>query len=99
VSYLFDFGLLLGVNGIYVGSRPFISDFSNTYDHQESYTVINAKIEYSWNWFIFFLNLNNIFDETYSSYGVLGGFPTQRAYYPSPEFNIFAGVTMRIGNW
>jgi len=33
-----------------------------------------------------------VFDQDYSEYGVLGGFPTQRAYYPSPGIHAIAGV-------
>jgi iron complex outermembrane recepter protein len=97
VSYRFDFGLLVGLNGIYVGKRPFIGDFENAFPQQKAYTVINAKIEYAWRWVMFFVNFNNINNETYSAYGVLGSFPDERAYYPSPEFNFLAGVKARFG--
>jgi outer membrane receptor protein involved in Fe transport len=97
MGYRFDFGLLVGFDGIYVGQRFFISDFENAFEKQKAYTVVNAKLEYAWHQLMFFVNFNNIFNETYTSYGVLGLFPTERAYYPSPEFNVLAGVRARFG--
>jgi len=97
LGYRFDFGLLVGFDGIYVGQRFFISDFENAFEKQKAYTVVNAKLEYAWHQLMFFVNFNNIFNEKYTSYGVLGLFPTERAYYPSPEFNVLAGVRARFG--
>ena len=37
---------------------------------------------------------NNITDKDYSEYGVLGGWPVERAYFPSPEFNILFGLSI-----
>ncbi len=97
LGYRFDFGLLVGFDGIYVGERFFISDFENAFEKQKAYTVVNAKLEYAWHQLMFFVNFNNIFNETYTSYGVLGLFPTEPAYYPSPEFNVLAGVRAHFG--
>jgi iron complex outermembrane recepter protein len=97
IGYMFNFGLLVGFDGLYVGERFFISDFENAFEKQKAYTVVNAKLEYGWQQLMFFVNFNNIFNETYTSYGVLGLFPTEPAYYPSPEFNVLAGVRARFG--
>ena len=96
LGYAFDMGLFLGVNGLYMGSRYLISDFNNSAVKQDDYTVVNAKIKYDWRWLSFFVDLNNIFDEEYSSYGGLN-FLGEPGYYPSPEFNVLAGVTARYG--
>jgi hypothetical protein len=32
----------------------------------------------------------------YSEYGVLGGFPVERAFYPSPTFNARVGIRLPI---
>ena len=40
---------------------------------------------------------NNIFNEEYAQFGSIGGFPLERAYYPSPEFNLLAGATLELG--
>ncbi len=89
-------GFILSLNGIYIGKRPFISDFSNSYDNQKSYTVFNSKLEYQWKSLRAFLNINNLTDKEYSEYGVLGGFPVEKAYYPSPERNFLAGVSIEF---
>lgn len=85
-------GLTLALNGIYVGERYLESDYANAFEKQDHYTVFNVKVKYNWQKYTAFLDLNNIFDEKYSSYGVLSTFPVEPAFYPSPEFNFFAGL-------
>jgi iron complex outermembrane receptor protein len=85
-------GLMLALNGIYVGERYLESDFANAFQQQDSYQVVNLKAEYDWQKYTLFLDLNNIFNEKYSSYGVLSTSPVEPAYYPSPEFNLYAGL-------
>jgi len=85
-------GLTLALNGIYVGDRYLESDYANVFEKLDDYKVFNVKVEYSWLRYTAFLDLNNVFDEKYSSYGVLGTFPVEAAYYPAPEFNLFAGL-------
>lgn len=87
------YGFSVGVGGVYVGERPFISDFANAFDDQEDYFVLNTKIMYQWKKLNAFLNINNLTDEEYSEYGVLGSFPDERAYYPSPKINFLVGVS------
>jgi len=101
INYAFKWGLFLGVDAIYVGKRYLISDFENAFDKAESYTVVNAKVKYDWRWLTFFVNLNNIFDKEYSAYSGLSfnmtTFTLEPGFYPSPEFNVLAGVTARFG--
>ena len=86
-------GFYINVNGIYVGERPFVSDFANAFDEQEDYFVLNTKINYRWKNLNTFLIINNLTNEEYSEYGVLGSFPDERAYYPSPEINFLLGLS------
>jgi len=86
-------GLTLAINGIYVGERYLESDFANDFDQQDDYSVFNIKLKYAWQKYAAFLDLNNIFNEEYSSYGVLSTFPVEGAFYPSPRFNLFAGLS------
>jgi iron complex outermembrane receptor protein len=92
---IFDLGRgwTLAINGIYVGGRPFISDFANAFDDQEDYVLINTRVRYAWKHVSAFLDINNITDNEYSEYGVLGGFPVEEAFYPSPEINFLVGVS------
>ena len=89
-------GLFLVVEGIYTGTRYLISDFGNVSVKQDDYILVNAKVKYDWRWLTLFCNLNNVFDETYASYGGLNSLD-QPGYYPSPEFNLLAGVSARFG--
>ena len=99
VSGLFTLGkgVSLMVDAIYVGERPFISDFSNHFSNQEDYLVVNTKLKYKWKNITAFLNINNITDEEYSEYGALSTFPiTETAFYPSPKINFLAGVSIEL---
>jgi len=85
-----ELGLIL--NGIYVGKRFLESDFPNAFPQQDDYVVFNAKVNYNWQKFTVFLDINNIFNEEYSAYGVLATVPVEPAFYPSPERNFLLGV-------
>jgi len=96
LSGLFSFGkgFSLMVSGIYVGERPFISDFSNSFEYQEDYLVINTKLKYQRKMITAFMNINNITDEEYSEYGGISYFPiAEPGVYPSPEINFLAGIS------
>jgi len=88
--------LSLYLDCIYVGSRPFISDFSNSFDKQKDYLVFNTKITYKNKNIRAFLDINNLFNKKYSEYGVLGGFPVEKAYYPSPGRNFLIGLSVNL---
>ena len=90
---LFSLGkdFTLAINGIYIGTRPFQSDFSNDFSDQEDYFLLNAKLQYHWKYFTPFIDLKNITNEKYSEFGVIGG--GEKAFYPSPRFNFLAGVS------
>lgn len=82
------------LNGVYVGERRFISDFTNEFGKQDAYFVLNAKFIYRWKSFKAFLDLNNLTDKKYSEFGVIGGVPLERAFYPSPGRNFLAGISL-----
>ncbi|MGO9953919.1 MAG: TonB-dependent receptor [Dissulfurispiraceae bacterium] len=84
------------LNGIYVGERRFISDWSNDFSNQDAYVLLNAKFNYRWKSVKAFLNLNNLTNKKYAEYGVIGGVPLQRAYYPSPTRNFLVGLSIDI---
>ncbi|OHE61311.1 MAG: hypothetical protein A2Z47_14800 [Thermodesulfovibrio sp. RBG_19FT_COMBO_42_12] len=87
-------GLTIALNGVYVGERPFISDFCNDFSDQESYVILNSKIQYQWKSLKAFLNINNLTNNEYSEFGVLGGVPIEKAFYPSPKINFLAGFSI-----
>jgi outer membrane receptor protein involved in Fe transport len=84
------------LNGIYIGERPFISDWSNDFSNQASYFLMNAKFTYKWKSVSSFLNINNLTNKKYSEYGVIGGNPLQEAFYPSPRINFLAGLSIAL---
>jgi outer membrane receptor protein involved in Fe transport len=97
LSYDFGFGLRIGLNGQYMGKRYFVADFNNSLEEQDDYFLLNGKVKYVWRMLTFYLDLNNMLDETYSAYGVKEIDPSstpdeQKAFYPSPGFNWLAGV-------
>jgi iron complex outermembrane recepter protein len=101
VSYAFGCGLTLGLNAVYIGERFLISDFQNSFEKDDAYTVVNAKIQYAWRRLTFFADLNNIFDEAYNAYSVVGfnsaTFTDEPSFYPSPKFNALVGVKVNFG--
>ena len=82
----------IALNGIYIGERLFESDFANTFPEQDDYVVINAKFKYNRENLTVFLDINNLFDEDYSEFGVLSSGLVEEAFYPSPEINFLFGV-------
>ena len=85
-------GFTVVLNGVYVGKRPFISDFSNAFDDQESYVVLNSKVQYLWKSLTAFLDIYNLTGKKYSEFGSVSAFPAERAGYPSPKRNFLAGL-------
>ncbi len=96
VTYQISKAATAGVTGIYVGERPFVSDFANDFSKQESYLILNAKLSYRWKSVRAFVDLNNLTNKSYSEYGVLGGFPLEKAFYPSPRRNFLVGLSFDI---
>ena len=82
------------INGVYIGERPFVSDFENQFSKQEDHLIFNLKLKYGWKTFTAFLDVNNITDEEYSEYGVISLYsaPREKAFYPSPERNFLVGL-------
>jgi iron complex outermembrane receptor protein len=89
-------GFTISFNGAYIGKRPFISDFSNAFDNQKSYIVLNSRIQYQWRSLKAFLDINNVTNRKYSEFGVLGGFPVEKAFYPSPKRNFLVGLSIDL---
>ena len=82
------------LNGIYVGERPFISDFPNAFSDQASYFIMNAKLMYKWKPFNVYITVNNLTNKEYAEFGVIGGVPLEKAFYPSPTRTFLAGLSI-----
>jgi iron complex outermembrane receptor protein len=90
-QFTFGTGLVLGISGVYVGERPFVSDFTNAHSNQDAYFVANAKLTYQWQQFTMYADFNNITDTDYSEYGGID-WTGEKGFYPSPRFNFLFGV-------
>ncbi len=86
-------GLEFAADYIYVGESYAISDFENEFEKLESYYTIDLRLTYKWKMLRAFAGVNNLTDEKYTEYAVVGGFPTQTNYYPAPERNYVVGLS------
>jgi iron complex outermembrane receptor protein len=77
-----------------VGSSYLISDQANQFQKLDSYYTINARLAYTRGWLRAFFGVNNITNQEYSEYAVIGGFPLGRNFYPAPERNWVGGLDM-----
>jgi len=82
----------VGLDGSYTGERHFEGDFVGAFGDQDDFFLLNARAAYRWGRARLRLDLKNLFDQEYSDFGVLGGFPIERAFYPSPGVHAIAGV-------
>jgi iron complex outermembrane receptor protein len=88
--------LTLDLEGLFTGARHFEGDFSNQFGEQDSYVLLDAKLAYRQGRARLFVDLKNLLDEEYAEYGVLGGFPTERAFYPSAGRHAIAGIEIGL---
>ncbi|MDX1763533.1 MAG: TonB-dependent receptor, partial [bacterium] len=90
-------GVTLALTGIYIGERPFVSDFPNDFEDQDDYVVLNAKLKYEWKQLGAFVDVRNLTGNDYAEYGVIGfrpsDFALEEAFYPSPKVNVLFGVS------
>ncbi|MBF0626984.1 MAG: TonB-dependent receptor [Magnetococcales bacterium] len=82
--------------GRYIGARPFISDFSHGFGDQPGYLVLDTTVRYQWPAVTGWFQIANLTGRDYAEYGVLGGFPTERAWFPSPERRFMIGGSARF---
>ena len=85
-------GVLFNLDWTYVGKSYPISDFANSFEKLDSYNVVGAKLSYGCHNIKGYVALNNIFNEAYSEYAVIGGSPIGREFHPAPERNGAVGL-------
>jgi iron complex outermembrane receptor protein len=88
--------IAVSMDGTYVGTRLFESDYQNAFGTQDSYVVVNLKLRHKQDWGDNFIEVRNLTDREYADYGVLGGFPIERAFFPSPGINVRVGTTLKF---
>ncbi len=87
--------LVFSADYLYVGESFLISDQANRFEKLESYYTLNLRLSYTWKWLNAFVGVNNVTDQKYSEYGLIGGFGATPYYYPAPETNWVAGIEIR----
>lgn len=85
-------GLIFSTDYNYVGSSYVISDHANQFEKLGDYYTLDARLSYEWKRLKGFIGVNNMTNNEYSQYAVLGGFPTARYFYPAPERNWVVGL-------
>jgi iron complex outermembrane receptor protein len=88
-------GFKAGLNGSYVGARLFAGDFLADFGDQDAHFLLNAHIRHDGRHLSVFMDLNNLLNQDYSEYAAIGGFPVERAFYPSPKFNFRLGIAIK----
>lgn len=82
----------------YVGPSFLISDLDNQFPKLESYYTIDLRLSYTWKWINFFLGVNNLTDQKYSQYGLVGqypfGTPQQPLLYPATDRTWLGGIQL-----
>lgn len=89
-------GFTVVLNGVYVGERPFVSDFQNSFTDQKDYLVLNGRIRYQWKSLTAFFDIYNLTDKEYYEYGSVSSFPAEKAFYPSPKRHFLAGLRIDL---
>ena len=85
-------GVELAVDGSYYGSSYAVSDFENDFEKLDDFFTLDLKLSYEWKMLRTFVGVNNLTNEKYSEYAVIGGFPTETNFYPAPERNFVFGL-------
>jgi iron complex outermembrane receptor protein len=85
-------GVELAVDYSYYGSSYAVSDFENDFEKLDDYFTLDLKLSYEWGLFRTFVGVNNLTNEKYSEYAVIGSTPLQTNFYPSPERNFVFGL-------
>jgi len=87
--------LVFSADYFYVAESFLISDQANRFEKLESYYTINLRLSYAWKWLNLFAGVNNVTEQKYSEYGLIGGFTPTPYYYPAPERNWIGGIEIR----
>jgi iron complex outermembrane receptor protein len=85
-------GVELAVDGSYYGPSYAVSDFENDFEKLDDFFTLDVKLAYEWKMIRTFIGVNNLTNEKYSEYAVVGGFPTETNFYPAPERNFVFGL-------
>ena len=57
--------------------------------------MVNAKLSYTYKSLTAYVGANNIFNEKYSEYGIVGAGGLKN-FYPAPESNFYGGLRLAL---
>ncbi len=91
-------GLEIGVTGLYVSRQVLLNDESNqSYYRLQDAFLLNAQASYTWKWFRFFLQGNNLTNKSYQTFGIVSG--DTIFVMPAPGINVLGGITIQFENY
>jgi len=97
-------GLEVSLNGQYVSRQVLLNDEANqaSFRIQDAF-VLNARGSYTWKQLTWFLQLNNLTDKKYETFGILAFDPTDSTtkpfLMPAAGINVLGGLTVRFENY
>ncbi len=94
-DYRFLKSFLFAANANWVGQKYLDNDVLNNFDKMDSYIVVNAKLSYTYKSLTAYVGANNIFNEKYSEYGIVGAGGLKN-FYPAPESNFYGGLRLTL---
>ena len=86
---------LLAANANWIGKKYLDNDVLNDFDKMESYIVVNARLSYMYKGLTAYIGVNNIFDEEFSEFGIVGS-TGMKNFYPAPERNFYGGLRVAL---
>ena len=84
----------LNVNARYVGRQRFDNDQANLFRRQRGYGLVDVKLEHRIRRANFALEVRNLLDEKYYSYGIL--VPPSFSAYPQPQRAVYLSLAYRL---
>jgi iron complex outermembrane receptor protein len=94
-DYRFLKSFLFAANANWVGEKYLDNDVENSFDKAESYTVVNARLSYTYRNITAYAGVNNILDEKFSEYSIVG-LGGNKNFYPAPERNFYGGLRITL---
>ncbi|MBA4372646.1 MAG: hypothetical protein C0402_07250 [Thermodesulfovibrio sp.] len=94
-DYKFLKSFLLAANLTWNGKKYLDNDVLNAYDKMDSSVVVNAKLSYTCKNLTAYVGINNLFNEKFSEYGIVG-FGGNKNFYPAPERNFYGGLRIAL---
>tara|TARA_R110001592_G_scaffold38609_1_gene127168 strand:- start:5903 stop:8428 length:2526 start_codon:yes stop_codon:yes gene_type:complete len=99
-DYTSSAGLSLGMELIYNSDQVLRGDESNDLGTVDGYTLINLRASYALNsQFLLFARVNNLFDENYENFGLLGESPGEVLPGLADNRPLFVGPGAPRGGW